>query len=87
MAKKNALQTAFEEPTSKPRTPAGDAWRAFRGNKIAIAPNVWADFLLWYNKGWVAHPWAFPDFRDGSYFETFNKMRKKFKAQVKTSNP
>lgn len=49
------------------------------GHKIALGEGVWADFLLWYNKGWVALPWAFPDFRDGSHFDTFMKMRRKFK--------
>ena len=53
------------------------------GNKIPVAPDVWADFLLWYNKGWVAQPWAFPDFRDGGHFKTFTKMRTKYKEQLK----
>jgi len=53
------------------------------GHKIAVAPAVWIDFLLWYNKGWLAHPWAFPDFRDGGFFPTFMKMRTRFKAQIR----
>ncbi|MBT3182203.1 MAG: DUF4416 family protein [Deltaproteobacteria bacterium] len=53
------------------------------GNKISVGKNTWADLLLWYNKGWVAQPWAFPDFRDGGYFETFMKMRSRFKEQSK----
>lgn len=52
------------------------------GHKIALAKGIWADLLLWYNKGWVAQPWAFPDFRDGSHFDTFQKMRRRFKEQV-----
>jgi oligopeptide transport system permease protein len=40
LAKKNRPQKRFEPPTSKPRTPAGDAWRAFRANKIAMAGMV-----------------------------------------------
>lgn len=52
------------------------------GHKIALGEGVWADFLLWYNKGWVALPWAFPDFRDGSHFDTFMKMRRKFKQHA-----
>lgn len=55
------------------------------GHKIAVEEGVWADFLLWYNKGWVALPWAFPDFRDGSHFPTFEKMRGRFKAQIRSS--
>lgn len=57
------------------------------GHKIALAPDVWADFLLWYNKGWVALPWAFPDFRDGSFFPLFAKMRRRFKQQILTEFP
>jgi hypothetical protein len=53
------------------------------GHKIAVAPGVWADFLLWYNKGWEAMPWAFPDFRDGTHFDVFMEMRKRFKEQVR----
>jgi hypothetical protein len=53
------------------------------GHKIAVANGVWADLLLWYNKGWEAMPWAFPDFRDGGHFETFVKMRRRYKEQVK----
>ncbi|MFH1829870.1 MAG: DUF4416 family protein [Pseudomonadota bacterium] len=53
------------------------------GHKIAIAPGAYADMLLWYNKGWEAFPWAFPDFRDKSLFPTFVKMRTAYKAQMK----
>lgn len=54
------------------------------GHKIAVATGVWADFLLWYNKGWTALPWAFPDFRDGSHFSAFEKMRGRFKARIRS---
>ena len=53
------------------------------GHKVSAAPGIWVDYLLWYNKGWQAFPWAFPDFRDGTYFEDFLEIRKKFKKQVK----
>ena len=58
------------------------------GHKIALAPGLFADLLLWYNKGWVALPWAFPDFRDGHLFPLFCRMRTVFKGQSKiTSTP
>lgn len=57
------------------------------GHKIAISSCVWADMLLWYNKGWVAFPWAFPDFRDGKLFPLFTKMRTHFKKQTKIIGP
>lgn len=56
------------------------------GHKIKLSKDVWADFLLWYNKGWVALPWAFPDFRDGGLFPLFTKMRTCFKRQYKTAD-
>lgn len=52
------------------------------GHKIALAKGVFADMLLWYNKGWAALPWAFPDFRDGRLFPLFTKMRTKYKSQT-----
>jgi hypothetical protein len=55
------------------------------GHKIALAPGAFADLLLWYNKGWVALPWAFPDFRDGGFFPLFEQMRKVFKSQMRTA--
>ncbi|MFA4875001.1 MAG: DUF4416 family protein [bacterium] len=56
------------------------------GHKIALAPGAFADLLLWYDKGWKAMPWAFPDFRDGGYFPIFIKMRSEFKKQFKNAN-
>lgn len=53
------------------------------GHKIALTPGVYADLLLWYNKGWVALPWAFPDFRDGRLFPLFATMRTRYKEQVR----
>ncbi|MBN1282333.1 MAG: DUF4416 family protein [Proteobacteria bacterium] len=53
----------------------------YGGHKVALAPGVYADVLLWYNKGWQPMPWAFPDFRDGSLFLLFTKMRLAFKRQ------
>ncbi len=53
------------------------------GHKIPVAPGVFADLLLWYDKGWKAMPWAFPDFRDGGHFPAFTKMRNLYKAQIR----
>lgn len=54
------------------------------GHKIALAAGVYADMLLWYNKGWQAFPWAFPDFRDGSLFSIFVQMRRSYKASIRS---
>ncbi len=51
------------------------------GHMIALSPCVFADFLLWYNKGWKVLPWTYPDFRDGIYFEELEKMRQSFKKR------
>lgn len=55
------------------------------GHRIALAQGIWADLLLWYNKGWVALPWAYPDFKDGRLFPLFTKMRDRFKEQLRCS--
>ncbi len=57
------------------------------GHKVSVAQGVWVDYLLWYNKGWQAFPWAFPDFRDGTYFDDFLKMRKLFKRGLRDDRP
>ncbi len=53
----------------------------YGGNKLQVADNVYADTLLWYNKGWQPLPWAFPDLRDGGYFKDFDAMKRLFKVQ------
>jgi hypothetical protein len=53
------------------------------GHKIALGSGIYADPLLWYDKKWKALPWAFPDFCDGSHFESFSSMRCVYKAQLK----
>ncbi len=57
----------------------------YGGHKIALDDGVYADMLLWYNKGWQAQPWAFPDFRDGSLFPLFQRMRRAFKLASKAA--
>ena len=56
------------------------------GHKICLREGIYADMLLWYNKGWEAFPWAFPDFRDGGLFEIFARMRKRYKEQARMSH-
>ncbi len=53
----------------------------YGGNKLCVGPDLYADFLLWYSKGWQAMPWAFPDLRDGGFFRDFMEMRKRYKRQ------
>lgn len=53
----------------------------YGGNKLQIASGVYADTLLWYNKGWQPLPWAFPDLRDGGYFKDFDAMKRLFKQE------
>lgn len=45
------------------------------GHMIMQAQGVYVDLLLWYNKGWQLLPWAYPDFRDGTYFSDLTKIR------------
>ncbi len=53
------------------------------GHMLMISKNVYVDFLLWYNKGWQSLPWTYPDFKDRTYFDEFEKIRKMFKAASK----
>ena len=46
MAKKNELEQVFEAPSSKRRTPAGDAWRAFRRNQVAMGGVVFIGLVV-----------------------------------------
>jgi hypothetical protein len=50
------------------------------GHMILVGRGVSADILLYYNKGWQPLPWAYPDFRDGTYFEELELIRRKFKS-------
>lgn len=49
------------------------------GHMIALAPHVYLDLLLWYNKGWQPLPWTYPDFREGGYFKELEEMRNRLK--------
>ncbi|MFH1654261.1 MAG: DUF4416 family protein [Pseudomonadota bacterium] len=53
------------------------------GHKISLADGIWADMLLWYNKGWQPLPWAFPDFRCDVYYKEFTAIRRLFKKSCK----
>ena len=53
------------------------------GHMIMLTPDVFVDMLLWYNKGWQFFPWAYPDFRDGTYFVDLNKIRNMLKSHYK----
>ena len=38
----------------------------------------------WINFDHTSYYWAFPDFKDGSYFDLFTRMRARFKKQVRS---
>ncbi len=50
------------------------------GHMIMVGEGVYADMLLYYNKGWQPMPWAYPDFKDGTYSEELEEIRKIFKS-------
>lgn len=52
------------------------------GHMVLIGGDVFADVLLYYNKGWQPLPWAYPDFKDGTYFEELAEIRKRFKLYL-----
>jgi hypothetical protein len=53
----------------------------FQGPKIYVGEGIYADPTLYYDKGWQAYPWGFPDFRDGRYDEALTKIRQLYKAK------
>lgn len=49
--------------------------------KIYLTKGIYADPVLWYEKGrFRPSAWAFPDFKSGMYEKTFLQMRALFKA-------
>jgi len=52
------------------------------GHMMFVGKGVYADMLLWYGKGWQPLPWAYPDFKDGTYFKELEEIRKRFKEQI-----
>ena len=55
----------------------------FLGQKIHIANGIYADPTLYYDKGWKAYPWCFPDFKDGRYNEFLCRVRSAYKAKIR----
>lgn len=52
------------------------------GHMIMVGEGVYADMLLYYNKGWQPLPWAYPDFKDGTYFKELDEIRKNLKSAL-----
>lgn len=46
---------------------------------IYLGNGIYADHLLWYGKGWQPLPWTYPDFKNGTYDNDLNEIRKRFK--------
>ncbi len=54
------------------------------GKKLAIGRGVWLDLNLIYEKGkWIDLPWTFPDFKSGRYDEFLNRLRRRYKEQMR----
>ncbi len=53
----------------------------FQGPKICLGRGIYADPTLYYDKGWRAFPWGFPDFRDGRYDSVLSDIRRLYKAK------
>jgi len=52
--------------------------------KIYLGEGVWADPVLFYEKGsFKTLPWTFLDFRNEAYYPSLLKMRELYKAQLK----
>lgn len=57
-----------------------------RSNKIYLSDNIWADFVLYFEKGdYKSFVWSFPDFKSGKYNKDLIEIRSLFKKQLKES--
>lgn len=51
------------------------------GHMLLVGDGVFADILLYYNKGWQPMPWAYPDFKNGTYVADLGLIRQLFKTR------
>ncbi len=55
-----------------------------RSNKIYMGEQVWADMILYFEKGdYQSFLWSFPDFKSGIYNKDLISIRNKYKRQLK----
>lgn len=53
------------------------------GQKVALAPNIFAHPLLRFEKGeWITYPWTFPDFKSPQYHRDLLKIREGLKKDL-----
>ncbi len=55
------------------------------GHRFLVSEKIYLDFTLYYNKGWQSLPWTYPDFKDHTYVQELEKIRKEFAKQLKNS--
>jgi hypothetical protein len=53
------------------------------GQKIYLSQGIYADPVLYYDRGWKPYDWGFPDFRRGEYNEIFTVIRDLYKRQCR----
>ncbi len=55
-----------------------------RGNKIYMGEQIWADMILYFEKGdYQPFVWSFPDFKSGIYNKDLKVIRNIYKNQLK----
>ena len=55
-----------------------------RSNKIYMGNQIWADMILYFEKGnFQPFPWSFPDFKSGLYNNDLKAIRTIYKQQLK----
>ncbi len=55
-----------------------------RSNKIYMSDGIWADMILYFEKGdYQTFMWGFPDFKSGIYNRDLSEIRSIYKEQLK----
>ena len=55
-----------------------------RGNKIYVGDWIWADMILYFEKGdFQPFLWSFPDFKSGIYHNDLREIRSIYRRQLK----
>ena len=57
-------------------------------HRVIVSEGIYVEVTLYYQSGeWHGWPWTFPDFRTGRYNLFFSELRRRYRAQLKKTEP